>query len=316
VAVGGHHQTGNAMTGLALFMADPWIELDIANADPAVAARWRLTTDRTLFADADVVIYPAPLWGIRPPVQRAHPYQIHVLWSQESSVHYPQLLDAVYLARFDLRMTYQLDSDVPIPYLSADMFDVAAPLPASAARGEVPISAWVSSSWDRCGRDRYLLELMEHIPVHSYGKVGQNRELVEDRGRDSKLAAITGYRFTIAFENSVATDYVTEKFFQPLVAGSVPIYRGAPNVADFAPAPHSYIDATDFSAPAELAEFLAAMTDDDYLRYHAWRAEGPTSEWRQHFAPFGTHTFVRLSQAADALRFGRRAAEVAQRRQA
>ncbi len=304
------------MTGLALFMADPWIELEVANADPAVAAHWHLTTDRTLFAIANVVVYPAPLWGTRPPAPRAHPSQVHVLWSQESSVHAPQLLDTAYTDQFDLRMTYQLDSDVPIPYLTADIFDELPRVPAPATRCDVPISAWVSSSWDRCGRDRYLLELMEHIPVHSYGKVGHNYDLSEDRGRESKLSAITGYRFTVAFENSIATDYVTEKFFQPLVVGSVPIYRGAPNVADFAPAPNSYIDAADFSGPAALAEFLAAMTDDDYLGYHMWRAEGPTSEWRARFAPFRTLAFVRLAQAINAIRLGQLAAEAAQRRQA
>lgn len=303
------------MTGLALFVTDPWIDLELANADPAVAARWLLTTDRSRFADADAVIYPAPLWGIRPPAQSAHPAQVHVLWSQESSVHIPQLLDTAYTDQFDLRMTYQLDSDVPIPYLSAGIFDELALAPTATTRCDVPISAWVSSSWDRCGRDRYLLELMERIPVHSFGKVGHNRDLAEDTGRESKVATIADYRFTVAFENSIATDYVTEKFFQPLVAGPVPIYRGAPNVAQFAPAPHSYIDANQFSGPAALAEFLTAMTDDDYLGYHAWRAEGPTSEWRQRFAPFGTLAFVRLAQAINAIKHGQRAAAAAQRRQ-
>ncbi|HAP76773.1 MAG TPA: hypothetical protein DCR14_11885, partial [Acidimicrobiaceae bacterium] len=56
-----------------------------------------------------------------------------------------------------------------------------------------------------------------------------------------------------------------EKFFQPLLAGSVPIYRGAPNVADFAPAPNCYIDADDFDGPADLARFLRSLTDDQYL---------------------------------------------------
>ena len=38
------------------------------------------------------------------------------------------------------------------------------------------------------------------------------------------------YLFTIAIENSLEYDYVTEKLWQPLAAGSVPIYLGAPNV--------------------------------------------------------------------------------------
>ena len=36
-------------------------------------------------------------------------------------------------------------------------------------------------------------------------------------------------------------DYVTEKFAQALTAGSVPVVIGAPNIEDFAVAPHSMI---------------------------------------------------------------------------
>lgn len=38
----------------------------------------------------------------------------------------------------------------------------------------------------------------------------------------------------MAFENVIAMDYVTEKFYDPLIAGSVLVYLGAPNIADFA----------------------------------------------------------------------------------
>ena len=36
-------------------------------------------------------------------------------------------------------------------------------------------------------------------------------------------------------------DYVTEKFAQALTSGSVPVVIGAPNIEDFAVAPHSMI---------------------------------------------------------------------------
>jgi hypothetical protein len=301
------------MTCLVLFMADPWISLDAANADPAVAAHCRLTNDRAAFGDADVVIYPAPTWGTKLPLARAHTTQVSVLWSQESAVHYPKLINAAYTAEFDLQMTYRLDSDVPIPYLGPDIlaparFHQPPDGAALTARCAAPISAWVSSHSDKCGRDRYLLELMQHVPVHSYGRVGHNCDLADDDGWDTKMATIGAYRFTIAFENSIATDYVTEKFFQPLVAGSVPIYRGAPNVADFAPTPDSYIDADRFDGPASLAHFLGAMTDADYLRYHEWRAHGPTEEWRRRFAPYSTHALVRLARAARVVAIGLAAA--------
>jgi len=38
------------------------------------------------------------------------------------------------------------------------------------------------------------------------------------------------YKFTLAIENYVCDDYVTEKLWRPLRLGSVPIVFGAPNV--------------------------------------------------------------------------------------
>ncbi len=84
----------------------------------------------------------------------------------------------------------------------------------------------------------------------------------------------------------------------------MPIYRGAPNVADFAPAPNCYIDADDFDGPADLARFLRSLTDDQYLAYHEWRATGPSDEWRARFGRFNTSAFARLAQPAAVMRIG------------
>lgn len=42
----------------------------------------------------------------------------------------------------------------------------------------------------------------------------------------SKIETMRRYPFAIAFENSNAKDYVTEKLFGAFVAGSVPIHMG------------------------------------------------------------------------------------------
>jgi hypothetical protein len=81
------------------------------------------------------------------------------------------------------------------------------------------------------------------------------------------------YRFVLAFENSICPDYVTEKFFDPLAAGSVPVYRGAPNIADFAPGEGCFVDASTFPGPGELAEHIARLAADQaaYARFFAWK---------------------------------------------
>lgn len=50
---------------------------------------------------------------------------------------------------------------------------------------------------------------------------------------DSKLTFLRDYKFTIAFENVSLRGWTTEKLIHPLIAGSVPIYWGDPDVTDF-----------------------------------------------------------------------------------
>lgn len=66
-------------------------------------------------------------------------------------------------------------------------------------------------------------------------------------------------KFTMAFENSASKDYVTEKFFQPILDGSVPVTYGAPNIADYAPGPHSIINAFDYTYVARICSSAAKV---------------------------------------------------------
>jgi hypothetical protein len=129
------------------------------------------------------------------------------------------------------------------------------------------------------GRSEYVRELMRYVNVDCYGRVLRNRELPRDEGPPSKLETIARYRFDLAFENSISPDYVTEKFFDPLMAGSVPVYRGALNIEEFAPGDHCYINTADFHGPQKLADYLRHLSKNpvEYEAYFAWK-ERPLRE--------------------------------------
>lgn len=198
-----------------------------------------------------------------------------VAWSMESAVLYPQLANLEYMRRFDLTMTYRLDSDLPCPYFGPATRD-ALLRPPSIKTAEAPAVYFASNPADKSGRMDFVRELMSYLAVDSYGACLNNRRLPEDRGPATKRETLAKYKFTIACENSIASDYVTEKFFDPLVAGSVPVYWGAPNIAKFAPGEHCFIDARAFGSPRELAEHLTWLAGDAdaYQAYLHWKA-GP-----------------------------------------
>lgn len=55
-----------------------------------------------------------------------------------------------------------------------------------------------------------------------------------DLFNEKYLQFISKYKFVIAFENAICDDYISEKFWRPLIAGAVPIYFGSPTIEVFA----------------------------------------------------------------------------------
>ena len=89
-----------------------------------------------------------------------------------------------------------------------------------------------------------------------------------------KLKLLKQYMFSLVLESAIQEDYITEKSFQALVMGSVPIYRGAPNaVLDYFPCDHCVIYYDDFKGPEELTYYLHYLNwnRSAYDEYHQWR---------------------------------------------
>jgi len=79
---------------------------------------------------------------------------------------------------------------------------------------------------------------------------------------DNKHELLSRYKFTIAFENTAYPGYVTEKVIDAIVAASVPVYLGAPDIVEQLPA-ETFIDARAFSSPETIAEYMEQMTESE-----------------------------------------------------
>ncbi|XP_076298728.1 alpha-(1,3)-fucosyltransferase 10 isoform X2 [Lasioglossum baleicum] len=126
-------------------------------------------------------------------------------------------------------------------------------------------------------RDTYVAELMKYIRVDSYGTCLNNAQFdkrlkenyLEILNSEDFLSFIANYKFTIAFENAVCQDYITEKLWRPLTVGSVPIYYGSPSFKDWLPNNMSAISVLDFKDPKSLASFLNNLSNNktEYEKY-------------------------------------------------
>ena len=72
------------------------------------------------------------------------------------------------------------------------------------------------------------------------------------------------YKFVIAFENKAIEGYVSEKLINPIFAGCIPVYCGAPDVSRYIN-PKRFINVNDFSSDEEVFEKMIEINDDPKL---------------------------------------------------
>ncbi len=85
-------------------------------------------------------------------------------------------------------------------------------------------------------RERFTKMLMKYKNVDCPGKVLNNMATLDNHYSDenpwdyTKIKFLEQYKFTIAFENHSYSGYTTEKILHPMMANSIPIYWGNPDI--------------------------------------------------------------------------------------
>ena len=82
-----------------------------------------------------------------------------------------------------------------------------------------------------------------------------------------KFAVFRTFKFVLCLENMKnVRGYISEKIFDCFMAGTVPVYQGAVNIAEFVPQ-ECFIDYSAFKTPEELHTFLKNMDRETWLQY-------------------------------------------------
>lgn len=124
-------------------------------------------------------------------------------------------------------------------------------------------------SYDVDFRVKLYDDINSYKPVDALGKSRNvNRHLQTDRGNvsymNSAVEKYKPYKFVICCENKKYPGYVTEKIMNAMLAQSIPIYYGDPNVAIHFN-PKSFIDISSFQTRAAAIEFIRRVDQDDEL---------------------------------------------------
>lgn len=225
---------------------------------------------RSQFADANFYEFPFCPHGKR------------VIQTMESIVNYPDYTREKFRGVSNVLLsTYDLDSDVPVPYFdwSYDIFS-----PKVSHNYSADMAVFISNCGAPNQRAEYLKKMMEAgLKVHSFGKCLKNKELPNfsdlERNQFKKKIA-SSYPFLCAFENSNTKDYVTEKFHQGFEAGTIPIHMGIPDIHRFAPNKKSYISVHDFKSPEDLVEYMKYLLSNNtaFEEYFEWKKTGIVSK--------------------------------------
>lgn len=109
----------------------------------------------------------------------------------------------------------------------------------------------------------------------------------------SKAETLAQYDFALCFENCILRGWITEKLFDCLFAGAIPVYWGAPEIRDIVPT-DCFIDMRDFSGYAELRDFLKSRNAEDLRRYRYAAREFLASA---RYRPFNRDSFTSIFES-------------------
>ncbi|XP_047124824.1 alpha-(1,3)-fucosyltransferase B isoform X1 [Hydra vulgaris] len=239
-----------------------------------------LTNNRARAKEADAFVVHSRLtdvWDF-PPFEYLAPW---ILQNNENPVYTPAISDPRVMSKFNLLISYRLDSDFPSPIYP--MPTLTKPIPFKQRLGNV------LAVFSKCEvvRTEYMRQLMLYTEVHSYGSCLKNRDgLIGLYGqvngkyvfKDYKLVLTRFYKFSLVFMNQDCDYFVDDRLYHALDTGSVPVYMGTNKIDEFLPGnlKNSIIKLTDFNSPKELGEYLNYLSQNEtaYNQYLLWKTTG------------------------------------------
>lgn len=114
-------------------------------------------------------------------------------------------------------------------------------------------------------RVKFFKMLSKYKRVDSYGKVLNNMgDCMQKFDYINNPDYFSKYKFVICFENYFSKEYITEKIPNVMLSGSIPIYRGAPDIGKYFNT-KSFINYEDYGSYEEMIKKVIELDQNDQL---------------------------------------------------
>lgn len=131
-------------------------------------------------------------------------------------------------------------------------------------------NCWIVTNWNENHyRVKYYQLLSKFITFNTYGAHFNNKQI----SHEEYTSTVASCKFYLSFHNTREhPDYMTEKLFNAMKLGSVPVALGPPRQVyeKFIPG-DAFVHVDDFSKLEKLAQYLQSMSEDEYSKLFRWR---------------------------------------------
>lgn len=233
-----------------------------------------ITRDPERFQDSNVVVFHAKdlplskrLVDLRPKPPFAD--QLWVYFNLESPVHTRRFSNNEALFNFTITPKRSSDLYHPYGYYNIKTEDEEGTFK---IKKKTKLITWCASNCKVKFRNAFVRLMKKYISVDVYGDCSRmfGAPAVCQRGSPSCEVFLSTYKFYLALEESLCTDYVTEKYWGALHRGHVPVVLAANHDVMI---PGSFINVLDFKTVKHLVSYLRYLDRNHtaYMKYFKWR---------------------------------------------
>jgi hypothetical protein len=117
-------------------------------------------------------------------------------------------------------------------------------------------------------RDAFFRQLSAYKQVDAPGRSMNNMASIDKLYSGDKWEVkrkfLSGYKFTIAFENDIYPGYQTEKLYDAMLSDSIPVYCGDPNIGEVFNK-KAFINVTDYINNGPIIKWLENVSLKDFI---------------------------------------------------